>query len=35
MGRKRSAGLGQVWGRAGGEKASGAEQGLSGVEATL
>lgn len=27
--------VGQVWGLAGGEKVSGAEQGLSGVEATL
>lgn len=35
MWRKRSAGVGQVWGLAGGEEVSGAEQGLSGVEATL
>lgn len=33
--QKRNAGMGQVWGQAGGEKVSGAEQRLSGVEATL
>lgn len=31
----RNAGMGQLWGQAGGEKVSGAEQRLSGVEATL
>lgn len=31
----RNVGMGQVWGQAGGEKVSGAEQRLSGVEATL
>lgn len=31
----RDVGMGQVWGQAGGKKVSGAEQRLSGVEATL